>query len=501
MFRTDRLALLILLLAFGLRLIAIDARSLWYDEAFAVLFARQGPAAMLQGTLTPTAGGAADIHPLLYYLTLDGWMRLAGSSPLAVRLLSVLAGLLTLALLYRLSRRLFDQRLALAALLIAALAPFHVQYSQEARMYSLLALWLLGATLCFVQARRTGGYRGWLLGGLLAGLAMHTQQLAAFYLLPLGLLLLRRQTLRGLLLAVGAALLVYGPWMAALLAQWQTVSGQYWITRPDLAQMPLTAYFFMLGYYEIPTPWALTGLAAVTICVLLLVVQLMRARPTAMGPVLWLLLAPVVLMWLVSQLWPVFLVRALIGPALMFYVALAWLLVRGGLPRGLRALVTAACLLVVIIGLNVHYRSDSFPHSLFAAAADHIAAHQSAGEVVVHMNKLSALPMIYYGPGLDQHYLADAPGSPEDTLALPTQQAMGLLGDEDIAAAACDARGVWLVVFERAVAEYDRTGRPELEESLAWLDAHYDRNSLLAVGDLRLYHYTGQSQSAPCEAS
>src|SRR5215218_1891506 len=89
---------LILLLALALRLINLGGRSLWYDEAFAVLFAGKGLNAMLYGTLTPVAGGAADIHPLLYYVTLDGWMHAAGQSVLVVRLWSVFWGVLCIAL-------------------------------------------------------------------------------------------------------------------------------------------------------------------------------------------------------------------------------------------------------------------------------------------------------------------------------------------------------------------------------------------------------------------
>ncbi len=70
---------LILWLAFGLRLINLGGRTLWYDEAFAVLFAEKGLSAMREGTLTTAEGSAADVHPLLYYGLLHGWMRAAGS--------------------------------------------------------------------------------------------------------------------------------------------------------------------------------------------------------------------------------------------------------------------------------------------------------------------------------------------------------------------------------------------------------------------------------------
>src|SRR5215467_7250728 len=81
--------LLILVLAFGLRLIALGSRTLWYDESFAVLFSEKGLQAMLYGTLTPVDGVAADVHPLLYYTTLDFWMSLFGESPEAVRIYGV----------------------------------------------------------------------------------------------------------------------------------------------------------------------------------------------------------------------------------------------------------------------------------------------------------------------------------------------------------------------------------------------------------------------------
>ena len=56
----------ICLLALALRLINLNSRSLWYDEAFAVLFAEKGFRAMLAGTLTPVSGAAADCMILKY---------------------------------------------------------------------------------------------------------------------------------------------------------------------------------------------------------------------------------------------------------------------------------------------------------------------------------------------------------------------------------------------------------------------------------------------------
>jgi len=138
------LLVLILLLAFGLRFYRLDAQSLWNDEGTSVAVAR--------GDLAAIARDAArDIHPPLYYWLLGGWVRLFGTSETAVRALSALLGVILVALTYALGQRLIGQWAALVATLLATIHPFQVHYSQEARMYMLLAVLTTGAVLALVQ--------------------------------------------------------------------------------------------------------------------------------------------------------------------------------------------------------------------------------------------------------------------------------------------------------------------------------------------------------------
>src|SRR5512143_515943 len=152
----------VMVIALAARLLGIAGRQLWYDEAFSVLFAEKGPAAMLVGTLSLTRTGAADIHPLTYYSTLWLWMRLFGESPVAVRAFSIMAGLAVVLMIFALARALFDTRTALVAALIAAVAPFQVHYAQEIRMYVFLCLWLLLATYSYWKGSRTMRWQWWL---------------------------------------------------------------------------------------------------------------------------------------------------------------------------------------------------------------------------------------------------------------------------------------------------------------------------------------------------
>jgi hypothetical protein len=110
--------------------------------------------------------------------------------------------------------------------------------------------------------------------------------------------------------------------------------------------------------------------------------------------------------------------------------------------------------------------------------------------VVIHQNKLSALPTIYYDRDLAQRYIGDTPGSPEDTLALPTQQALGLLADACVQAASQGSVRVWWVVFDFAEAQYAESNRPEYQRATDWLNAHYTAASTQTFNDLDVILFT-----------
>ncbi|RME44617.1 MAG: hypothetical protein D6791_12770, partial [Chloroflexi bacterium] len=121
---------LLILGAFGLRTWNLDAQSLWWDEGFSLNLAGQNFWAIVRG----------DFHPPLYHLLLAGWIRLAGTSEFAARYFSVACGTLLIPVAYRLGRRLFDATTGQLAALLVASSPVLLWYSQETRMYILVAL-------------------------------------------------------------------------------------------------------------------------------------------------------------------------------------------------------------------------------------------------------------------------------------------------------------------------------------------------------------------------
>ncbi len=94
----QRLIVLILLAAYGWRIHGITDQSLWRDEVDAIFFALRP----LSDTLSMFTA-AAQNGPL-YFLSLRPWFRIVGSSEFALRYPSLMAGILSIALTWRVAR-------------------------------------------------------------------------------------------------------------------------------------------------------------------------------------------------------------------------------------------------------------------------------------------------------------------------------------------------------------------------------------------------------------
>jgi 4-amino-4-deoxy-L-arabinose transferase-like glycosyltransferase len=136
-------AVLILLLAAGLRLHRLGEQSFWNDEGSSTVQAGRSFSDI-------AANAARDIHPPGYYWLLAAWRGLAGETEFGLRAFSVLASVVSCAFVYALGKRLFGTTAGITAALFTALNTFNIYYAQEARMYALLALWSAGALWALV---------------------------------------------------------------------------------------------------------------------------------------------------------------------------------------------------------------------------------------------------------------------------------------------------------------------------------------------------------------
>lgn len=212
-------ALLIVLAAFAARALRLGNQELRGDEALGRLFSLEPFDQIVRSTIA-----LREPHPVASYFLQKAWFALAGHSEFALRFLSLWFGVLAVALLYRLGRRLElgRQAAALAAGLLA-LSPYAIWHSQDARMYSMSLALTLASTLLMLEAL-TRGRRIWWAGYVaVTWLALHTHYYAAYVIVAQNLFMFgraiwsraARRNLRPWLTAQLATGLLYLPWLIA----------------------------------------------------------------------------------------------------------------------------------------------------------------------------------------------------------------------------------------------------------------------------------------------
>lgn len=172
----------ILLLALALRLVSLN-QSFWLDEA---------AQAVISAKNIFKVDFSSDFQPPFFYLITHFWQKLGLPQEFFLRLVSLIFGILTIYLTYLLMKRLFNEKVALLSTLFLSTAPFHIYYSQEYRMYSLLTLLVLLSWYFFWQKK-------WLNYILVSILAIFTHYFAFLAILSqlIWLLTVALQTPRG----------------------------------------------------------------------------------------------------------------------------------------------------------------------------------------------------------------------------------------------------------------------------------------------------------------
>lgn len=319
------------------RFLRLGAEAFWYDEAFTAYVSRLDLPNMLGAV-------QGDVHPPLFYLLQWLNVRLLGADEFALRLPSAILGVLAVLLVWRIALELGLSRwAALTAAFMAAFLPAALYYSQEARMYTMLA--------CFVLGMLWAALRGnWIAFALCAILTFNTQNLGIFYVLSIGgAAFLWHRTRRVLVMGVVVAL-AYLPNAALVLEQARDVANGFWI-------QPLSVGGFFEPFLSMTMGWRVGealrmhvyGAAAGATIIGLLVWRNRRQ---------WLLYAAIfgapLLVAVVSVLWrPIYLPRAFLPSTLMLCILWAGMLPSlGGMARRVAYGIPVPAL---VIGAVAHY--------------------------------------------------------------------------------------------------------------------------------------------------
>ena len=476
----------ILLVAAALRFYALEGSSLWSDEGNTWV--------LVQRSFTTIARDAtADIHPPGYYWLLKIWATLFGNSAAALRAFSALAGVLLVGVIYAIGRR-FDALTAnraaigLTAAWLAALNPFQIYYSQEARMYMLLTLagaGLFWSLLVWMDRESTGQpVRTPLLWFVLCGtLGLWTHYSCPILLAAAGLGYLRhwrtllrtqQQPTRAIIrytLANLAIVLLFAPWLPTAISSvlsWPQGGDMIglqegaWLTLRTLSFGPLR---------DLPEPlWPWLLVAGV----LPLMGMVAVARyPQGIALALW-LLSPVALMFSLGLFSDAFL-------KFLLTASPAWTLLCAAVPLALPRPrwgtfgVAIAGVALALIALPIYYTTPSVRDN-YAGVAAYVAALGDADTDLVLLNAPGQIDVWnYYAPNVPVIGLPQSrPPDREATLA-------------QLEAAVQDRQQVFALFWATDEADPDR-----LVET--WLDQHAFRGLESWQGNLRFVVYTLPNQ-------
>ncbi len=409
------------LLGLAPRLYALGARSLWLDEAgsegistlpwhqFWLLLSRH------------------EANMGLYYLLLRGWLRL-GSSDLWLRLPSAIFGALAVVVGYAMLRRSFGRWAAVGGAILLAFNPFAINYSQDARSYSLaMLLVMLSAWFLWQAVERRRG-RFWLGFDLAAIAAVYAHFFAGLALAAeLGFLLWQRLDRRFWKTAAAHAALVAAAASPLALFVLRRNDGQlFWV--PPLAPHILGTILGNFAGVFLRSQWqfwplvllvyGLAGFAGLAI----LRPRLLTRRPgrdlsarrlLATDPldirrpaqrrllrllVFWLFIP--VLSCLAVSVWQ----RVLVNRFLVVAMPPLPLLAGIGAAKLRRPLGILACGLALALSISVLAGFYHKPHEDWRGAAAWLAHHSRPGDVLLVYGPYCALPL--------EHYLRRLPRAP-----------------------------------------------------------------------------------------
>jgi uncharacterized membrane protein len=447
-------------------LTGLEAQSLWRDEVDSLRFATRDFSLVLAAFTRPGENGP------LYYLLLRPWLAWVGQSEYALRFPSALTGVLAAPLIFAWGRRLFNPTIGLIAALLLAVNPYHLWYSQEARMYAVLGVVTMLALWSFAEALDRGRWWRWVIWLALTSICFYIHVLSVL-LVPLQMIWLLliprwRRRWRSYLAALALLILPYLPlvwWQWALLTDADFSTGYAFVS---FQRMLLTLFVAQVeGIAPRPGVWIFAPIIFLLLAALFYTQPWARARSLALA---WWLLPPLGV-FAISLFSPVFTDRYLIWtlPAMLLLVAVGTYAV-GKQHRWLAVLAVG-----VLVGVQLWsgWRQMTEPiKSDFRSAAAYVSSNRQADDVTLFLIPYIRHTYQYYDPG--PYPWSDAPyaNRAADARHLPDRLDTQTDG----------YTGVWLVESEADF--YDAQGIIR-----SWLTAHGALDAEAHFARVSVYHY------------
>ena len=392
-----------------IRLSGLDLQSLWLDELYSVSACSYKFFDMISIWLL------RDLHPPLYQLILFFWVKLAGNSEIMVRMPSVTAGIFTIIGIYFLSSKIFNRYVALSASILTSLSASAIVYSQEARPYSFLMLFSALSTLLLINAVKkisTGELKSkdFIIYCIFCSLTAFTHYFGAglifFQLIYIIFAALQyKNSIKPFILLSLALAFVFIPWLMLHFHFVSVPDNSFWIKSPDLSSfIALTNFLFnkkLVIFLFLPV------FLSISCCIKELREKKARIMPdSSVICLLYILLAPVIAVFLLSNKANVFYPRYFIIILPAFYLLVSLLTSKNPFFNGIKGNIyifslsfIAFVLFLFVKGNNVWDNDESFFKPFkqqYRESAKYIMENYNSQNSIIYLDKYPLLYLYYF---------------------------------------------------------------------------------------------------------
>lgn len=392
---------LIIFLALILRLVNLN-QSLWFDEAINVVYASS-----TDFWWFVTKYPIGDFHPPGWFAILWVWGHIFGFSEIAVRLPPLILGVFTIGVTFLLGKELFNRRVGLLAALFLTIAPLHVYYSQEARMYALSAF---SATLSFYFLNKTIQRKKWSsLGFIISLVLVLYSDYLTYLIIPAQIIYLvwvkrlNKAALASFLIA-GTAFL---PWLSIFFLQFQSgintaanipgwaevVGGS---NLKDLLLIPVKTFFGRVTFSDKTLYIIISGLAGV-IFGSVFMYGFKKIDQSTKLLISWIFI-PLILAFLLSFFIPVLSYFRMIFILPSFYLILGNSI--DSLTKRFAVLALIIICLTSFVALSAYYLNPKFQRENWRGAVKFIEQKLDNQSLVIFENNEIPAPVKYYSTNL-----------------------------------------------------------------------------------------------------
>jgi mannosyltransferase len=402
------------IIGISLRIYRLGFSYLWHDEACSIFAAEAFVHNIFAQGLFDSLSYNFVLTPV-FCLLVKAWGFL-GNTEFIIRLLPVIFGVFSIIVIYKLGKRLFNVETGLFSALLLSIAPFHIYHSQELRMYSLVGLLSLLAVYYFVKALEQNKNHFWAFYIIFNLINFYTHHMTVFVLLAQACFFLTyynryRNSTRKWLISHALILILLIPWIFNIFLGSKlnfTISTFYlhpllnWILPPSLKNFFWVFKNFSIGF----NAGRMTYVLAMASFLSLAIFGIFKSpKKENLFLILYLTLAPIIMVFVVSQLKYCFVIRYFLPSSFFYYILVAngFTKIRQGF---LRFLILVFIIIATIFALKNYYTNympgsnvqfvAAIPSMDIKGAVKYVKENTRDEDIICHTDGLTLVPFEYY---------------------------------------------------------------------------------------------------------